>query len=264
MQVNNEIALTLEGQIPAKTRSMPLVKSSSTADRVAILLRERILAMEEETYLGSEANLATEVGVSLPTLRQAARMLEYEELLTIKPGKGGGYFTRRPTMETAIKSASQFLSAHNLGSSGSMFMDVAEPIVNQILLAAIKCKDKILIDRLKLFVEDQRTNGGTSQLTNEHSFRISSDLMVLFAQMSNNVLLELFVRILWNQISLSRVSGIFQDSEQLNLDNYNSRLRVAEAVLSKDKAKVLTAWKKRAKLMRAWPQTASSFKKTTK
>ena len=30
-------------------------------------------------------------------------MLEYEELLTVKPGKGGGYFTRRPTIETAIR-----------------------------------------------------------------------------------------------------------------------------------------------------------------
>ena len=262
--IKNETAPNFVKQMSTKAKRIPLVKQSSTADRVATLLRERILSMEEEAYLGSEANLAAEVGVSLPTLRQAARMLEYEELLTIKPGKGGGYFACRPTIETAINSASQFLSSSDLGSSGGMFMDVAEPVVNQILLAAIKSKDKLLINELRLFVKSQRANTTSSHLTNEHSFKVSADLMVLFAQMSGNILLELFVRILWNEISLSRVSGTFQDREELNLANYTSRLLLAEAVLTKDKDKVVRAWKKRAKLMRAWPQTATTPAKIAK
>ena len=118
-----------------------LVKQSSTADRVATILREQILSIDENVYIGSEGDLKKEVGVSLPTLRQAARMLEYEELLTIKPGKGGGYFTRRPTIETAMKSASQFLSSKDLNNN-NMFMDAADPILNQILIASVKCKDK--------------------------------------------------------------------------------------------------------------------------
>ena len=102
-QVKNETSVSHLARVTVKVKRPPLVKTTSTADRVAIILRERILTMDEEVHIGSEADLAAEVGVSLPTLRQAARMLEYEELLTIKPGKGGGYFTRRPTMETAMK-----------------------------------------------------------------------------------------------------------------------------------------------------------------
>lgn len=240
-------------QTQAKAKSIPLVKPSSTADRVATVLRERILSMDEEIYLGSEAELAAKVGVSLPTLRQAARMLEYEELLTIKPGKGGGYFTRRPTIETAMKSASQFLSPRDLNSD-DMFMDAADPIVQQILLGAVKCKDKVLINQLKLFVENQHAMGEKSRLSPDYSFKISADLITLLAQMSNNILLELFARILWNEISVSHTAGTSEENQQITLANHTTRLGLAEAVLTKNKDKAARAWKKRSKFLRSSPK----------
>ncbi|PCI76969.1 MAG: hypothetical protein COB20_09160 [SAR86 cluster bacterium] len=251
--MENKKGASLSRLIRMKPKTSLLVKPSSTADRVAIILRERILSTKEETYMGSEADLAAEVGVSLPTLRQAARMLEYEEMLTIRPGKGGGYFTRRPSIETAVRSASQFLSSIDLISNAT-FMDVADPMVNQILIAAVKCKDEALINELRLFVEDQHNNSDQSQLPTEYSFRVSTDLMTLLAQMSNNILLELFIRILWNEISVSRTSGTFEESKQIMLSNHTSRISVAKAVLTKDKDKAIRAWKKRSKFIRSWPQ----------
>ena len=241
-----------------KAKRPPLVKSSSTADRVAIILRERILSMEEEVYLGSEADLALEVGVSLPTLRQAARMLEYEELLTIKPGKGGGYFTRRPTIETAMKSASQFLASKVLISNAT-FMDVADPMVIQALKAAVKCKDEGLINELRLFVGGKHEGSGNTQLPHEYSFNVSTDLMALLARMSKNILLELFLGILWNQVSLSRLSGTFEGNKEIMVSNHASRISFAKAVLSKDKDKAISAWKKRSKLIRSWPERGFEF-----
>ena len=234
-------------------KKIPLVKQSSTADRVAIILRERILSSEENTYMGSEAGLSAEVGVSLPTLRQAARMLEYEELLTIKPGKGGGYFTRRPTIYTAMKSASQFLSPIDLNSD-SMFMDAADPIVCQILIGAAKCKDKVLINRLKLFVESQHENAEHSRISPDYSFKISADLMTLLAQMSSNIQLELFTRILWDEISVLHTAGTFEENQKITQSNHTTRLHVAEAVLAKDKDKAISAWKKRSKFLRTSPK----------
>ena len=133
-------------------RKPPLLKPSSTADRVANILRDRILGMAENAYMGSEADIAAEIGVSMPTLRQASRMLEYEELLVVKPGKGGGYFTRRPTIETAIKSASQYLSAKDLISNAS-FMDAADSVVVPMLIGAVKCEDVALIKKLEAFID---------------------------------------------------------------------------------------------------------------
>ena len=241
-----------------KAKRPALVKSSSTADRVAIILRERILIMEEDAYMGSEADLAAEVGVSLPTLRQAARMLEYEELLTIKPGKGGGYFTRRPTIETAMKSASQFLASKVLISNAT-FMDVADPMVIQALKAAVKCKDEGLINELRLFVGGKHESSDNTQLPHQYSFKVSMDLMALLARMSNNILLELFLGILWNQVSLSRFSGTFEGNKNIMVSNHASRISFAEAVLSKDKDKAISAWKKRSKLIRSWPESGFEF-----
>jgi len=237
-----------------------LVKQSSTADRVATILREQILSIDENVYIGSEGDLKKEVGVSLPTLRQATRMLEYEELLTIKPGKGGGYFTRRPTIETAMKSASQFLSSKDLNNN-NMFMDAADPILNQILIASVKCKDKKLINRLKLFVEGQRTNQQGSQLSPDYPFKVSTDLITLLAQMSQNILLKLFARILWNEISISHTAATFEENEKIALSNHTTRLAVAEAVLAKDKDKALRAWKKRSKFLRSAPRAGFGLTK---
>jgi GntR family transcriptional repressor for pyruvate dehydrogenase complex len=251
--VKNKVAPSSARQIAVKVHKSLLVKSSSTADRVAIILRERILSMKEEAYMGSEANIAAEIGVSLPTLRQAARMLESEELLTIKPGKGGGYFTRRPTIETAMRSASQFLSSKDLNSN-SMFMDVADSIVNQVVIAAVNCEDRGLINELRLFVEGQLANSKNSKLSPDYSFKISADLITLLAQMSNNILLELFARILWDEISVSHTAGTFEENQQITLSNHSTRLNLAKAVLAKDKDKAVSAWRKRANFLRSCPK----------
>ena len=248
------MAPSLAGQTAAKNKNSLLVKSTSTADRVATILRERILSVKEAAYMGSESNIAAEFGVSLPTLRQAARLLESEELLTIKPGKGGGYFTRRPSIEAAMRSASQFLSTKDLNSN-SWFMDVADPVVNQIVIAAVNCEDKDLINELRLFVEGQQlANRQNSKLSPDYSFKISADLITLLAKMSNNILLELFSRILWDEISVSHTAGTFEENQKVTLSNYSTRLSVAEAVLAKDKDKAVSAWRKRSKFLRSCPK----------
>lgn len=234
-------------------KPLPLLKPSSTADRVASILRERILLTAEDDYIGSEAELATEIGVSLPTLRQAARMLEYEQLLKIKPGKGGGYFSRRPSIETAIKSASQFLSSKDLIST-AMFMDCADAIVGELATKAAHCDDESLREGLATFIESQREILKGDVLP-EDSFKFSTEMMTLFAEMSGNILLNLFARILWNEISISYPASVsYEDTQDLMRKNYETRLKLAEAVLSRDEKRARNAWRKRSKFLRSWPQ----------
>jgi GntR family transcriptional regulator, transcriptional repressor for pyruvate dehydrogenase complex len=235
-----------------KAHPIPQLRPSSTADWVANILRERILSAEEGVYLGSEGELAEKIGISLPTLRQAARMLEYEELLKVKPGKGGGYFTRRPSIETAIRSASQYLSSKDL-ISNPMFMDAADTLIAKILGQAVKCSNKELRVELRQFIENQHKNS-EQLLPPEESFKYSAILMNLFGRMSENILLELFSGILWNEVSVSRTSSTFQGSEEIVKTNYRTRLEVAEAVFELDEEKALKAWQKRSKFLRSWPQ----------
>ncbi|MFN3162770.1 MAG: FadR/GntR family transcriptional regulator [Pseudohongiellaceae bacterium] len=232
-------------------KPIPLLKPSSTANRVACILRERILGLPEGDYIGSEADLATEIGVSLPTLRQAARMLEYEQLLKIKPGKGGGYFSRRPSIDTAIKSASQYLSSKDLISSAS-FMECADPIVEALIAGAVHCKDRELNSRLEVFIQSQR-EFLKSDVMPEGSFKFSSEMMTIFAEMSGNILLKLFSRILWDEYSISfPVNASYEATQELMRTNYELRLELAEAVLSKDEARARAAWCRRSKFLRSW------------
>ncbi|MET0147025.1 MAG: FCD domain-containing protein [Ilumatobacteraceae bacterium] len=78
------------------------------------LLREDALAIgREDVLLGSEDELARRTGVSRPTLRQALRILEYEELLSPRRGVKGGIYTRTPGVGAVAGAASAYLRAHH-------------------------------------------------------------------------------------------------------------------------------------------------------
>lgn len=91
---------------------MRRVSIRSAPRETADILREEILSHAsggEEWLLGSEDEMIRMLGVSRPTLRQAARMLEQEQLLVVRRGIGGGLFGRRPTAEAVSHTASVYL-----------------------------------------------------------------------------------------------------------------------------------------------------------
>jgi len=77
------------------------------AATVAVALRERIVRGElsEGDYLPSESRLAESMGVGLPTVREALRVLESEELVVVKRGARGGARVLQPTTAAAARSA---------------------------------------------------------------------------------------------------------------------------------------------------------------
>lgn len=74
-------------------------KSKDVSSRVlsiARALRNDALRKPEGSLIGSEEELVERYGVSRPTLRQAASLVAQEQLVHVRRGVGGGYFTRRP------------------------------------------------------------------------------------------------------------------------------------------------------------------------
>lgn len=97
---------------PEKLRRLAPIRSASVAVEAAKALRNEILRRaDDDMFLGSEDELVHQLGISRPTFRQAARLLEYEELLVIRRGAGGGYFGRRPSAEVVAKMAGVVLLA---------------------------------------------------------------------------------------------------------------------------------------------------------
>jgi GntR family transcriptional regulator, transcriptional repressor for pyruvate dehydrogenase complex len=84
--------------------------AESAALATASAIRDDIMAIAEDgAFLGSEDDLLARYGVSRPTLRQAVRIVEHEQLITVKRGVNGGFFTRLPTSEAVARVASVFL-----------------------------------------------------------------------------------------------------------------------------------------------------------
>jgi GntR family transcriptional regulator, transcriptional repressor for pyruvate dehydrogenase complex len=89
---------------------MPRTTRDSASLTTAAAIRRDVLRIAEDgRFLGSEDDLLMRYGVSRPTLRQAARILEHEQLIRVRRGVNGGFFTRLPTSEAVSRVASVFL-----------------------------------------------------------------------------------------------------------------------------------------------------------
>lgn len=93
---------------------MSAPRSESAIDLAAARLRAAVLEVPDGTLLGGEDVLQGRLGVSRPTMRQVARVLEREGLLRVRRGKNGGYFAARPDpdfIETVVASYLEVLKA---------------------------------------------------------------------------------------------------------------------------------------------------------
>jgi GntR family transcriptional repressor for pyruvate dehydrogenase complex len=61
-----------------------------------------------------EGDLARQLGISKPTLRQALRVLERSEVLSVRPGKGGGIFVASDLLPYDVVSANVGLETENV------------------------------------------------------------------------------------------------------------------------------------------------------
>lgn len=226
------------------------VTIQSTAERIADVLRERILDIEVGAYLGSESTIAETIGVSLPTLRQATRLLEYEQLLRVKPGKNGGYYTRRPDIDSAVRSAAQFLVGKKI--SHDDYNDAVDCILVPLLTNAVACDDENLRNKLAAHIEEQ-AGIKASEISLKDGRRYGREFLLILAEMSGNIILELFTRIIVNEISNSRLFAQLSDSPRIMNKTRKLRVEVAKAVLAKDLNKALESAEKRSSFMRKWP-----------
>jgi GntR family transcriptional regulator, transcriptional repressor for pyruvate dehydrogenase complex len=85
-------------------------QATSAALAAAAAIRTDVMRIAcDGEFLGSEDELIERYNVSRPTLRQAVRIVEHEQLITVRRGVNGGFFTRLPTSEAVARVASVFL-----------------------------------------------------------------------------------------------------------------------------------------------------------
>jgi DNA-binding FadR family transcriptional regulator len=82
-----------------------LVRAPKTAELIATLYRRQIVRGELKPgdTLPSEQQLMAQFGVSRPTLREAFRILEAENLISVKRGSRGGARVTQPSLSVAAR-----------------------------------------------------------------------------------------------------------------------------------------------------------------
>src|SRR5438270_4878469 len=89
----------------AMSRPFTPARTRKTAELVSAELRGRIIRGElrEGDTLPTESELCEAFAISKPTLREAFRILESEQLISIRQGDRGGPSVHEPTTETASR-----------------------------------------------------------------------------------------------------------------------------------------------------------------
>jgi DNA-binding FadR family transcriptional regulator len=100
-----------DGAPPRRRLNQPRV-----AEIVAGILRERIVngQLADGDLLPKQDDLLKEFGVSLPSLREATRILETEGLISVRRGNVGGAVVHRPTSEAVAFTLGLVLQSHRV------------------------------------------------------------------------------------------------------------------------------------------------------
>jgi len=84
--------------------------ATSAAERIVAQVRQEIIGgLADGEHLGSAEELAERFEVSVPTVRQALRVLQAEGLVWVRRGNSGGYFASTPSVRLVSRSASALL-----------------------------------------------------------------------------------------------------------------------------------------------------------
>ncbi len=165
--------------------------SKSVATRVDHTARELAnlsLGAESGGYLGSEDELLKRFGVSRPTLRQAAKMVANDRLISVRRGPRGGFYADRPDAADSVRAVARYLRLN-----GATLHDVF--VVNSLIaeqagvLAAI-CDDPDLCDELARFAEGIENNRSAGDIV-----RSENELARLLTRMTGNPAIELVMAI---------------------------------------------------------------------
>jgi len=135
--------------------------------------------------LGSQAELIERYGVSRAVFREAVRLVENQQVATMRRGPGGGLVVTEPTVDAIIDAAVLYLHRAN-----TRLTEVFEARIVLEVIAA-----ELATDRL---TDDDATELRTMEEAEVHDHRA---LHARLAALTRNPALELFVDIL-NRVAL--------------------------------------------------------------
>lgn len=210
---------------------------SSLVKHAVDALRRRILAIDgDDIFLGSAEQLIEELGVSRPTFQQAARLLEHEQLLTIRSGVHGGFFARLPSVAAVTRMAAIYLNAQ--GTTLQQIAAANSPVVEEAAAMLARTRDPGVSERLSEFL---RGHAGCEDSDDEHHRGGLLEFESMLGELCGNPAIALVLNMTRDLVRAGRHDHFYltKDLARIHADFHR---QLVEAVLygDADMARLLT------------------------
>jgi GntR family transcriptional regulator, transcriptional repressor for pyruvate dehydrogenase complex len=195
----------LRALMAAKTRASAPVQDAERApassELVARELRRQVQAqgLRPGDRIGTEQGLATQFGVSRPTLREALRLLASSHLIRASQGRGGGIFVASTPNEGMGRNVSDSIASMLATESVSlqelldarMFLEVplAGLAARNATPETIVALEQAIADAQAGELGDEVFNAADSRFHKTIAAAAGNDLLVAFTRWINDVLL---------------------------------------------------------------------------
>lgn len=210
-------------------------------------LRHAVLsASGPGVFLGSEDQLIASLGVSRPTFRQAAKLLRHENLLTIKRGIGGGFFTISPSGEAVSRMAAIYLNAQ--GTSLLQLNDVVAPLQAEAGRMVARAESSVRV-RLREFLVRCETEGTPEQQLAPIPRMLAFE--ALLGELTGNPAIALVMQVMRDLVRDARHSYFKLDADKLAAYEHFQH-RLAQAVAEGDAEMAALICDRHAAIVRSW------------
>jgi GntR family transcriptional regulator, transcriptional repressor for pyruvate dehydrogenase complex len=220
------------------------IAAETRVARVARELGALSLAGDDGAFLGAEDELLARLGVSRPTLRQAAKIAENDRLISVRRGTKGGFYAARPDANDAIRALARYLRLK--GATLGDILVVSRLVAEEAVERACACADDAL--RLELAAFARRIEQNDTQAAMIGS---ESKLVHLISAMSSNPAIELVMAIGFSfgmeeqGVTLYRESGHRAQARKLQLG-------LCRAVLDGDAEIARVMMRRRSTMLAQW------------
>lgn len=219
-------------------------RAETLAARTARDLANLSLASEPGAHLGAEDDLLQRFGVSRPTLRQAAKLVERDGLISIRRGAQGGYFAERPDARDAIQSLARYLRTRgaNLGD----VIQVTRPVSEEAAVAAARLRTDADIERLRAFIAAIDDHDTPRDL-----IVAEVELARMISRMSGNPVVELVMEIGYSFGLDERGSDLYVDPDRRERTRAMQR-SLCQAIIDGDADIARLMMRRRSEQFDAW------------
>jgi GntR family transcriptional regulator, transcriptional repressor for pyruvate dehydrogenase complex len=227
----------------------PRSRRPSQVQRIVRRLFELSMDSEEGGFLGSEAELLDRLGVSRPTLRQAAKIVQSDQLLEIRRGAGGGFFAARPDAKHVVQRPAFYLRMQ--GATLQQMREASAAILPEVTAGAALCGNGTLIDALEA-LKDELTAMGDPTPSTRQIIDLERRLSRLVAEMTSNPFLSLFMDILFEFGLLERNLRFYDGHSNRRRDWFDLQLGLCDALIAGDPEQARDISRRRSKLIEQW------------